>query len=245
MQIEEYKKMEQLEECNWWYRGRRFLVSLLFAKYFRRDPVIEPLFLDLGCGTGEGLNILKPYGKVFGLDSSAEAISIAKTKGYAKLHQGSAMQLPYADSFFDSVLMLDVLEHIPEDSLVLKECFRVLRKGGLLVMTVPAYQWLWSGHDQVFGHVRRYTKKDLVEKVFKADFKVVFGSYFVFFVFPVIAGFRLVAKAFSKNKRSHFFYTPFLINKGLYLIALLEAILLRVGFRFPFGGSVVLFAQKV
>ena len=138
MEIEEYKKMDELQKSNWWYRGRRAVVAGLFQKYGRKGGD----FLDVGCGTGEGASIVSNMGGITGIDMSDEALSIAKNKGYVSLCKGSGERLPFAEKIFDSLIMLDVLEHIDDDRATLNECFRVLKPSGTIFITVPAHQWL-------------------------------------------------------------------------------------------------------
>lgn len=232
--------MNELEKSNWWYRGRRIIVSMLFQKYFKNKTAI----LDIGCGTGEGIAIVPNETTLTGLDISEIALSFAKEKKYSALYLGTAETTPFEDDSFDGILMLDVLEHTEDDTKTLAECFRVLKPLGNIILTVPAYQWLWSGHDEVFGHKRRYIKDKLVSRVQDASLEIVFVSYYMTFLFPIIALFRLTEKKIRNKKTSHFFYIPNVLNKILLLFPFLEGIFLRLGIKFPFGSSIILIARK-
>lgn len=239
----EYKKMDDFQKGNWWYRGRRFTVKTLFQKYVplsQRDSS----FLDIGCGTGEGAFVVEDSSRLTGIDESTEALDLAKDKGYRALYQGSADKLPFSDSTFEGAFALDVLEHIKDDDAMLLECFRVLRPRGVFILTVPAYPWLWSGHDEVFGHQRRYVKNGLVQKVNRAGFTILFASYYVTLLFPIIASFRLGEKKWRKKRASHFFRMPKALNIFLFSFLAVEALSLRLGLRLPFGSSIILVAEK-
>lgn len=232
--------MDEMERNNWWYLGRRAIVSILFRKYFKNQTSI----LDLGCGTGEGVAIVSGDSVLTGVDVSETALSFAKEKGYRVLRLGSGDALPFENNSFDGILMLDVLEHITDDVKALAECARVLKIPGNMILTVPAYQWLWSGHDEVFGHKRRYGKNELIKKIKKAGFKISFASYYVTFLFPVIALFRILEKKFRNKKGSHFFPIPRFVNITLFFFMRVESVLLKRGFKLPFGSSIAIVAQK-
>jgi len=239
MDKSEYFKMDQLQKSNWWYLGRRVIVTRLWQKYFTQKP---GKVLDVGCGTGEGKSIVDNM--LDGIDESEEALNIAKQKGYAILTKGSADNLPFPDNSYSGILMLDVLEHISDDVRALSECVRVLEAKGTMLITVPAYQWLWSGHDEVFGHERRYTRKDLVEKIKNTGFEIIFSSYYVAFLFPVIVLYRAIERTFINRRTSHFFYIPKFLNNLLLFVLKTESILLEKNIKFLFGSSIVVVARK-
>lgn len=243
MERDEYKKMDDFQKGHWWYRGRRFIASTLFRQYVGGARK-SGSFLDVGCGTGEGAFVVENAGQLIGVDESHEALALARDKGYAALYEGTAGQLPFSDVLFHGALALDVLEHLEDDSAALEECARVLLPRGVLFLTVPAYPWLWSGHDEVFGHKRRYLKNDLVKKVEEAGFEILFASYYVTLLFPAIALFRWIEKKFRNRRASHFFTLPKIINGFLFSLIVFEAVLLRIGCRLPFGSSIVLVAEK-
>lgn len=244
MDIGEYRRMDDFQKSHWWYQGRRFIVRSLFCRYTEGTGASGGSFLDIGCGTGEGKAIIGSAGSLVGIDASDEALSIAKSKGYASLQKGSVEKLPHPSDSFDGVLALDVLEHIGDDQAAFGECFRVLRPGGSLILTVPAYQWLWSGHDDVFGHKRRYLKGELAGKAEAAGLEIVFASHYVTLLFPVIAVWRSAGKLFRNRRVSHFFPLPRVLNGFLFCLMAFEGLLLRSGCRLPFGSSLILVAKK-
>lgn len=234
--------MDELQKRHWWYRGRRFIVRTLFQKYIGEQKTTDS-FLDVGCGTGEGSFIVKNPHQLTGVDESDEALALAREKGYRALHKGPADRLPFLNASFSGILAMDVLEHVASDGMMLEECFRVAAPEAILLLTVPAFMWLWSRHDEIFGHKRRYTKGELVQKVEKAGFEVLFASYKVMFLFPVVALFWLIERRSSKHI-SKFFPLPRILNTLLFSALVFEGMLLWLGLRLPFGSSLILVAKK-
>ncbi len=241
MNEDQYGIMDKLEQTNWWYLGRRKIVKKMFAKYMSTCKDV----LDVGCGTGEGRNIVPKEVVLSGLDESPIALEYAKEKGYNFLKQSSGDAIQFTDNSFEGIIMLDVLEHIEDDSKTLSECLRVLRPNGKLILTVPAYQWLWSGHDEVFGHKRRYTKKELVKKIKELEFEVIFSSYYFFTPLPAVVVFRVLERILVNRKKSHFFKIPVFINKILLFIISIESFLFEKGIVLPFGSSIIVVARKL
>src|SRR5262245_61971007 len=133
--------------------------------------------LDLGCGTGGVLPHLAPYGEAIGLDPAPEAAKYCRQREVPMV-VGSGLELPFADGSFDAVLALDVIEHVADDVALLREARRVLRPGGVLLVTVPALPWLWSSHDDVNHHFRRYTLTTLQQSLGRGGFRRERVSYY-------------------------------------------------------------------
>ena len=198
MEFSEYEKMRSLEENNWWYVGRRDLV-LSFIAQIRNGFFRGPLrILDAGCGTGINLKHLQGYGYAEGLDISKEALRISSERGLSSLTCGSIDRLPYKGSVFDIILALDVLEHMEDDLSAIKELFRVLRPDGFLIITVPAFQFLWTNHDLAVHHKRRYVLSELLSALQLGGFKIEKATYWNFFLFPPVAMMRLI-KSFAQS----------------------------------------------
>lgn len=181
MNPEEYERMHALETDYWWFVGRRNLIARLLEA---TRPFIKsqaPQLVDIGCGTGANLPMLReavgPNGSVFGVDFSPLALQWARSEGgldggQIHLSQGDALSLPLRDNCADIVTMLDVLEHLSDDKLALREVQRILKPGGALILSVPAYQHMWSAHDEALHHFRRYEKDGLNRVLKKAGFQV-------------------------------------------------------------------------
>src|SRR6476659_6475267 len=158
MTDDELRAMLSADESHWWYRGRR---RILRAAIERLPLVPGARLLDAGCGSGRTLDELARYGRVSGVDASPDAVAAARSRGHADVRLAPVEALPFAAGAFDVVTCLDVIEHTRDDRAALAELRRVTRPGGLLVATVPAYQALWSWHDEANGHYRRYDSASL------------------------------------------------------------------------------------
>jgi ubiquinone/menaquinone biosynthesis C-methylase UbiE len=186
-----------IEENHWWWMGRRQLLKQLIP----RNP--NQKILDIGCGTGETLSYIHTlYNKsqLYGVDTSDVAINFAKKRGHKNIQKASALKLPFTTGTFDVVLFLDVLEHIPTDEKALLEAKRVLIPGGVIIITAPALQFIWSRHDTMQDHVRRYTRRRIRYLSKRTGLSINFLSYFNFFLSPPIILLRLLSnlKVFSR-----------------------------------------------
>jgi SAM-dependent methyltransferase len=174
-----------IERDHWWFRGRRRLVGGMI-----RALGIPPSaqVLDVGCGTGSNLRLLVELGfeDVTGLDRSEDAIRWCREKGLPPVERGNLCALPFPDDHFDLVLATDVLEHIDEPDTAVAELRRVLRSGGTLIATVPAFESLWGLQDDVSHHKRRYRKDELVAQLRAGGFAVMRSCYFNFLLFVPI-----------------------------------------------------------
>lgn len=242
----EYDKMYHLEEANWWYSGRRDLV-LNMAALVDNATLGKPLnILDVGCGTGINLKYLQELGKAYGLDISEDALKFSRSRGLPSLICGSADKLPFKDGFFDQVLALDVIEHIDEDLSAVRELCRVLKPGGHLIITVPAFQFLWSGHDKAVHHKRRYTRSGLIHILEMGGFENEKSSYWNFFLFLPVAAIRIL-KRFQRpgnEMQTDLAELPSSLNRFLLKLMKIENRILR-RFDLPFGVSVICICRKI
>jgi len=191
------EKSPGFDESNFWHKAKVVLIKNLITKAIgQRAHGAKPDILVIGCGTGNDLDVISKFGKrVVVCDTDKEAIKGIKAK-VVKRHM-DARNLEFKDGSFDIVLAFDVLEHIKEDKLAIKEAFRVLRKGGCFVLTVPACKLLYSNYDRYYKHFRRYNRKELSDKLCR--FEAVYIGYWnavLFFPFSL----ERVAKKFLKHK---------------------------------------------
>ncbi len=191
MDPEQYALMARVERDHWWYAGMRRLTAALLA-----DPPGEGSpwrILDAGCGTGGTTAWLRRYGSVVGVDLAAEAAPFWRERGLTTIARGSVSALPFAADCFDLVTCFDVLYHqqVADEAPALAEFWRVLRPGGLLLLRVPAYNWLQGAHDAAVHTRRRYTRPELEAAVRAAGFTVVAATYGNCFLFPLAAAKRL------------------------------------------------------
>ena len=247
MEKDEYTIMYNIEQSYWWFIGKQFLVKDNFKRLhlngFRQDKV-----LDIGCGTGIILKILEDFGTAFGLELSFEAIHFLRKRGLKLVARSDANQsIPFKNDTFSAVTCLDVLEHLENDLTLLKEMVRVCKPGGYIFMTVPAFDILWSPHDVALHHKRRYTRKQMREKIKGMNCKVIKQSYYNTILFIPILALRKLKSFFShkKHAQSDFFITlPKWFNKALSLLFTAEIYCLRF-FSFPFGVSLLLILRKL
>lgn len=187
---EYFDTMARHARTHWWYVGRRNLVAATLARYGIPDGAV----VDIGCGTGSNLGMLaSATGRpAFGTDLSTHALQHAErgTDGAVRTVVALAEHLPLRDASCGLLASMDVVEHLDDDLVGLCEYRRVLRADGLLLLTVPAYQWLWSQHDVWAAHRRRYRVRSLVAVADAAGFEVLHTTYYNSFLVPAAAALR-------------------------------------------------------
>lgn len=199
----------------------------------------------MGCGLGETSKKLAAFGQVTGIDSSPEAIKLAKKNGFKKAKVMDLANLLFPRNSFEAVTAFDVLEHIEDDQRAIREAFRVLKNKGILLLTVPAYDWLWSEHDEALGHKRRYIKSQIEMKLKKAGFTILKSSYIISSFLLPITLFRFWQKISKQEKvpKTSYVILPGFLNFFLAQILKLEGILVQA-INLPFGVSLVCVAKK-
>lgn len=245
MKKEEYEQMEQFEKKYWWHIGRRHILKKILQKLIFSNNGKKPLIIDFGCGTGGNFEILKKFGNVTGIDNSETAVKycLEKKQSVRLTNNGHT---PFLNGSVDLITALDVLEHIDNDIAAIKEFKRILKKNGKLIITVPAYRFLWSEHDEALGHRRRYLAYELKIKLNQTGFIVLKASYMVFFTFPIIFAYRLFRGIFPKassKPRTSYIILPALANYFLVWTMKIESFLLN-RMNLPFGCSIIIIAEK-
>jgi SAM-dependent methyltransferase len=231
----------ELEESHWWFVGRRRIVLNVLERYLKHGERLD--VLDAGCGGGATTDSLAKYGNVTGLELEEVAVEYAHERG-RNVIQGSIETLPFENGSFDLVLALDVIEHLPNDLQALQELHRVLRPEGRLLVTVPALEMLWSGHDEANGHYRRYTADELRRQVELAGLHVAISTYFNTFLFPPIFAARALWRLRRKHTGSEVFMVPSFLNKTFSRIFSLERWVIGRA-RLPIGVSTLCLARKL
>ncbi len=244
MEAQSIQEYERLEKYYWWFVGRRHIITRVLGRFFSGQQL---RILDWGCGPGGNFSFLQKFGDVTGVDASEEALAACRRKGITNLVQAATLDEFHPKAPFDLIVNLDVLEHIPADQAYVQSLHRVLRPGGYLLVTVPAYQFLWSKLDEVLGHHRRYTRRALKKTLRDNGFEVLTCSYFIFFLSPAFILYRLWEKLTSRTGQKNSLKDsvvklPGPINWLFTKLLALEAFLIPY-ISFPFGTSLVAVAQ--
>jgi SAM-dependent methyltransferase len=219
------------EDGHWWYRGRRSIV--LDAVRRSLPPGGEPRILDAGCGGGAELADLAALGAAVGLEPSPASRERALARGAGEVVDGDLARLPFAADEFDLATTLDVLEHLDDDRAALVELRRVVRPGGALVVTVPAHPRLWSRHDELNHHRRRYTRGTLRAAAAGGGWRVARLTHFNSLLLPAAAALRRFDRGDGLEIR------PAPLNRALELPLQAERVAIGAGISFPFGLSLL------
>jgi len=241
----EFEKMYQDDRSHWWYLSRQRIIINYMKRLNYEDTNLR--ILDLACACGANLDYFSKYGKIIGIDISSESLKFSKMNGSSLLVQGDAHNLPFDNNSFDLALGIDCLEHFKNDTEVIGQVYRLLKREGRFVVTTPAYMQLWSVHDEAYHHLRRYTASKIREILVTNGFTVEFCTYWTFYLLPLLYVFRKIRKLFrlNENAKSDFFFKlPALIEKCLSLVQYLESVPIKYGFPFPCGVNLFCVAIK-
>lgn len=243
MEIAAYRQFAELEEEHFWFRGRRKIFFTLLDQQLAGRRGLR--VLEIGCGAGGLLRRLERYGSPTGLELSPELSALCRERSGRPTICGNAYELPLPGASQDLVCLFDTLEHIPDEARALSEIHRVLESGGLLFLSVPAYQFLYANNDRVAHHCRRYTGRRLRRIVTAAGLEPVRLTYFNTVLFPLILPTVLLGKLKQKlfgldnpDKTNLSWRPPNLVNDLLAAIMGSERHLLKL-LSFPFGHSLI------
>jgi SAM-dependent methyltransferase len=244
MEISEYRRLREHEQTYWWHAGKRAMLSSLLRWGVPPDPARRGL--DIGCGAGGNLPDLAPYGRFVGTEVTAELYGPGMERPLRPVVLARGEALPFADGSLSLCTFFDVLEHVEREDDLLGEVRRVLRPGGWVFLSVPAYPFLWSEHDESLHHFRRYVRGTLVDALTRNRFAVLRATYAFASTFPGVAAVRLLSRAFARPgapPRTSYVTTPEPFNSLLVRILELEAKWLAWG-DLPFGTSLFALARK-
>lgn len=199
MQPQQIAEMYELESGHWWFWGKRLVMRRLLGDTLKRPGL---RILDIGCGAGANALELSAYGDVTASDRSLDALAFVRSRGVGNVVAAEAPRLPFADGAFDVVTAYDVIEHVEDDQGFVRELARVLAPGGSLAIHVPAWPFLWSGHDVVLEHKRRYTRRSLRELVESSGLRLEALRWTNFTIFAPVAASRWVNHRFGTGDDS-------------------------------------------
>jgi SAM-dependent methyltransferase len=239
---ESFKWLASKEDLSWWFRSRNKIILWAMRKFSSNPKSL----LEIGCGTGyvlDAINKAFPSSTLHGDECYEEGLRFAKQRvPHASFRCLDALKMVDKDCY-DVIGAFDVIEHIKDDKIVLQNCFLALKSKGHLFLTVPQHMWLWSHVDEDACHIRRYSKSEIIEKVQGSGFKVLVSTSFNSFLIPLM--FLSRKNFFRKNSisRSELNISSWL-NFIFESIMKIEIFLIQLGIRLPFGGSLILVAQK-
>ena len=193
-----FDRMAELDQLHWWFTARRRILEALIRRVVR--PKKRARILEVGCGTGHNLAMLKKFGRVEASELDAPARALASKRLRRPVKEAKLPDLTmFERNGYDLIALLDVLEHVPDDLAALRAIHMRLKPGGALLLTVPANSWMWSAHDAAHHHFRRYSKKQLKALFVKSGLEVQLLSHFNSLLFPPIALARVLGKVTGKD----------------------------------------------
>jgi ubiquinone/menaquinone biosynthesis C-methylase UbiE len=245
MDPQEYRLMFEVELHHWWYLGMEKITRALLNKWRSHKPDIS--ILDAGCGTGAAMSsFLADYGNVTGIDVSPLALGFCQRRNLTRLALASVTKIPFQADRFDLVTSFDVIYEraVTSDLAAITEFFRILRPGGLILIRLPAYDWLRGQHDLTVHTARRYTASQLTELLKNSGFHLIHISYANTFLFPLAVAKRLLERIFPSAPASSDLSVNVGMFNGFFKAILGSEAFFVSGIGLPFGLSVIALAQK-
>ncbi|MDD5130592.1 MAG: class I SAM-dependent methyltransferase [Candidatus Omnitrophica bacterium] len=244
MQIEQYQRFYELEDKHWWFVGMRNIFYRFVNDIYRNKTDLK--ILDVGCGAGMIMKDLGKFGEVTGIDVEPAAMEFCHKRNIGKLCLGSGINLPFRSGVFDLVIAFNVVEHVQDDISFVKELDRVCKGGGRVILATSAFNFLWSQHDEINRHKRRYLKSGLqmiLENRHLAVERITYTNCILFL--PIFLAITL-KKLLRRNGLSlinAYYSAPALINRFLLFILKIESLIL-IRFDFPYGVSLLCVGRK-
>jgi SAM-dependent methyltransferase len=238
MEREYELQTHRAEDRHWWYQGRRNVLERTIASL---GLPADATILDAGCGSGRNMVDLARHGTVTGVELSDTSAKLARERNVGVVVEGSVMDMPFADDSFELTVSLDVIEHLEDDVGALRELRRVTKPGGVLLVTVPAYQWLWSGHDEINHHHRRYNRRTLLAAAQSAGWQPQRSAHFNSLLLPVAIVLRALERFNPTTTKSSLdlWVPPAPLNWALRQPLNLEAAVIGRGGSIPAGLSLL------
>jgi SAM-dependent methyltransferase len=235
-----YSEINSHEHNHWWFVSRRKIIEAILLSFSNKNP--SQHVLEIGCGSGGNLDLLAKFGSLYAIELNEAARINAIKKNICPIKKGFLPNNIPFDFDFDIICLFDVLEHIDDDYTSLINIKNKLKPNGKVCITVPAYNFLWSAHDDANHHKRRYYKKNLIKLLEKSGFKIIYSSYFNTFLFPSILIARFFQNIFRiKSTTEYDISSP--LNSIFLKIFSSESLFLPKA-SFPFGVSIIVVAQN-
>lgn len=250
-----FEATENAHQTSFWYRSRNRLFKSLveLLEETSKEGKITRHFLEIGCGSGAVLNYLANFFKHFGfvgLEGHLSGLTRARATAPSnvELVQGNALSIPF-EAEFDYVGLFDVIEHVDDDIVALRNASKAMKDGGYLIVSVPQYEFLWSVADENSGHKRRYSRKHLIDKMKSAGLRPFLVTSFFATVFPLMFTSRVYMKIKSgifgpKQGLAVELSVPKWLDYILEKLTRIDEFFIRQGFFLPFGGTLIVVAKK-
>lgn len=238
----EHRKMAAVEDAMWYYRALHRVVTTALV---RADLPARAAVLDAGCGTGgllRRLRATRPEWALAGLDFSPVACELTRERTGLTVTEGSVTALPFAAGSFDAVVSCDVVCQVEDPAAALREFFRVVRPGGVAVLTMPAYRWMHSYHDRAVGNLRRYSRAETAGLMRAAGFTITHATYWNALLFPLAVLQRKVLRAAATDSDVRLYPAP--VEAICNAMNVIEHAWLRRGGRLPWGNSVLAVGRR-
>ncbi len=235
-----FELYERFRKDFWYIKARIDLLRRILRKQYGNRKNLK--ILDAGCGTGFNFDALTGFGDVYGADLSANALKQAKRSKYAKLLLKDVNKLDY-ENYFDVIIAVEIIEHIKEDFKVIQNFKKYLKPGGILIITTPAFMFLWSSDDEISHHIRRYSKKRLAQIVHRSGLLPSYIGFRYFFMF-IPAFLIFMFQNLGKKRTNSLEYTPGIFNSLLLQIMKLENKLILNKLSLPVGAGLICIAKK-
>ena len=243
-----YQEYYNLEREGWWFKARLSILES-YCKKIINHP--EMRILNVGAATGATSEMLSKFGEVTSLEYDEFCCKFLKEKTGIEAINASLTDLPFEDDSYDIICAFDVIEHIEDDIKAIEEIHRVLKPNGKYLLTVPAFQSLWSNHDLINHHYRRYRKNQFNKLIVNNKLKINYSTYFNFWLFIPISIVRFILNNIPRKKNSdstgsdnEIMQSSKIVNGILYRIFYSEKFLLKLNIKFPFGVSILTIGSK-